>query len=235
MTQVDGEEIERSIGSNTEVFFLVFDQRDNIIELKRKELDQSGLKEKGTYIYSILPLSQGQYKYRIVLRDMKTGKGAVAQYSAKMPEYPEQGLKLFPPFLLTHGKSGLFVRGHIPKTKDNKSPLLDYYPFDPAEYAPILTRIPVGSRSIFAIINCYISNLSNPQVQFTAELIDKETGRSTPLTLSIQSGKRGGNIGTVLAKLELPNLDEGEYVLLLTAEDTVSKAQSQASIACRVF
>ena len=235
MAKVPGKKIKESIGQKAEIYFLVFDNNKDIIELKRKEVKLSTLKGKGAYYYSIIPLSPGLYKCRIVMRDMETGKGAVGRYSVEIPELPERGLRLFPPFLLAPGKSGLFVRCYVPETGNNKFPLLDYFPFDPAQYSPLLGEIPKGTSSILAVINCSIRNLASPRIRFTSHLIKKSSGESMPLTMSILSSRKEGDVGMIFAGLKMPELEAGEYILVMDAEDASSQAKSQTHILCRVF
>ncbi|MEE9557207.1 MAG: VWA domain-containing protein, partial [Candidatus Adiutricales bacterium] len=142
LAQIHMGKIKESIGEKAEIYFLVFDEKENIKEMKRKAVNLSALKEKEAYYYSIMRLPPGLYKCRLVMRDMDKGSGAVGRYSVEIPEIPEEGLQLFPPLLLAHGKAGLFVRGYIPKTMSADFPLLDCFPFDPAKYSPIVGAIP---------------------------------------------------------------------------------------------
>ena len=234
LAQVNAEEINESIGEKAEIYFLVFDEKENIKEMRRKAVKLSALKEKEAYYYSIMRLSPGSYKCRIVMRDMDKGNGAVGRYSVEIPEIPEEGLLLFPPLLLAPGKAGLFVRGYVPETMSTDFPLLDCFPFDPAQYSPILGAIPEGMQSILAVIHCSVRNLTNPRVRFTAHLVEKSSGESIPLAVSILSGKKEGEMGTILAKLKLPDIAPGEYVLVIVAEDTSSQARSQTFVPCRI-
>jgi len=234
LVQVNAEEIKESIGEKAEIYFLVFDEKENIIELKRKAVKLSALKGKEAYYYSIMRLSPGSYKCRIVMRDMDKGNGAVGRYSVEIPEIPEKGLLLFPPLLLAPGKAGLFVRGYVPETMSTDFPLLDCFPFNPAQYFPILGAIPEDMQSILAVIHCSVRNLTNPRVRFTAHLVEKSSGESIPLAVSVLSGKKEGEMGTILAKLKLPDIIPGEYVLVISAEDTSSQARSQTFIPCKI-
>jgi len=234
LAQIHMGRIKESIGEKAEIYFLVFDEKENIKEMKRKAVNLSALKEKEAYYYSIMRLSPGSYKCRLVMRDMDKGSGAVGRYSVKIPEIPEKGLQLFPPLLLAPGKAGLFVRGYIPETVNSDFPLLDCFPFDPAKYSPVVGGIPEDTPSILALIHCSIRNLKNPRVRFTAQLIEKSSGESIALTVSILSGKKEGEMGTILAEFKLPEIAPGEYVLAIAAEDISSQARSQTSIAFRI-
>ncbi|MCK4646715.1 MAG: VWA domain-containing protein [Candidatus Aminicenantes bacterium] len=234
LAQINMGKIKESIGEKAEIYFIVFDEKEDIKEMKRKAVKLSALKGKEAYYYSIMRLSPGSYKCRIVMRDMDKGSGAVGRYSVEIPEIPEKGLMLFPPLLLAPGKAGLFVRGYVPETMSTDFPLLDCFPFDPAKYSPILGAIPGDMPSILAVLHCSVRNLTNPRVRFTAHMVEKSSGESIPLTVSILSGKKEGEMGTILAKLKLPDIKPGEYVLVISANDTSSQARSQTFTPCKI-
>ena len=235
MTKIPGKEIMESMGEQAELFFLVFDNKENLLDIRIKEIKTSSLKGNEAYFYSLLNISPGLYKFRVVLRDMETGKGAVGKQTMKIPGAPNQGILLLPPLLLVPGKSSLFVRGYIPKTVKSKFPLLEYYPFDPEQYSPTFKDIPSNIDRFQAVIHCSLRNLTNPRLKFTAALIEKSTGKSTSLPLTVLSGKKEGGEGTLLIELKMPEMDPGEYVLMLYAVDLTSKFQSQTSVACRLY
>ena len=234
MTKIPGKEILESIGEKAELFFLVFDNKENLLDVRIKEIKTSSLKGKEAYYYSLMNISSGLYKFRIVMRDMETGKGAVGRQNVKIPIVPQQGIQLLPPLLLAPGKSSLFVRGYIPKTVKSKFPLLEYYPFDPEQHSPIFNDIPNNIEKLLGVIHCSMRNLTNPKLKFTAALIEKTTGRSTSLPLTILSGKREGGEGTLLIELKMPEMEPGEYLLMLYAVDLTSKYQSQTSSSLRM-
>lgn len=234
MAQAPGSPIEESIGKRAEIFFLVFDKDENLVTLKRKEIEQAALKNKEASFYSILPVSPGLYKCRVVVRDTGTGRGAVGRYRVEIPAFPSQGLLLFPPFLLSRGKSGLFVRGYTPETKNKGFPLVEFFPFDPREYAPLLGDIPGESSSINAVMHCLVKGLSNPQIRFTAQLREKDLGSVYPVPVSVVSGNKVGDIGTILVDFKMPGAAPGNYILTVKAADTSTGAVSQTSLAFKI-
>ena len=86
LAHIPGEKIREKIGKDAEIFFLVFDEKDNIVELKRREVEQSALKGKKALYYSLLPLPPGTYKTSIVMRDMQTGESAVDRAQIEIPK-----------------------------------------------------------------------------------------------------------------------------------------------------
>ena len=78
-------------------------------------------------------------------------------------------------------------------------------------------------------------NLTNPVLKFTAVLIERSSEQSTNLPVSILSGKKEDEIGTLLAEFQMPEMTPGEYILVITGEDLTNRARSQTSIACRIY
>jgi hypothetical protein len=234
MAKVPGNKMGESMGDTAEIYYMVFDEKENISDLKMKKMNVSALKGREGYYYSLMSVTPGKYKSRIVIRDMETGRGAVGRYSMEIPEIPEQGLQVLPPLLLSPGKSGLYVRGYIPKTVESKFPLVEYFPFDPMSYSPLLGNIPQNTKKIQAVLHCYMQNLSKPLLKFSASLVEISSKQSFPLSVSILSGKKEGNLGTLLLELQMPEIESGDYILKISAVDTASQAQSKTSIACRI-
>jgi VWFA-related protein len=235
MARIPGDKIREKIGKEAELYFLVFDEKDNIIELKRKAVEQSPLEGKEALYYSLLPLPPGAYKTSIVMRDMQTGESAVGRCASEIPETAEQGLQLLPPLLLAPGKTDLYVRGYVPTSMNADFPLLDCFPFDPAQYTPILDEIPKDTKTIQAVLCCSLGNLTKPLLKFEASLIEGSSYQITNIPVAIVSGRKEGGRGTLLAELQMPDLTAGEYILLISAEDVSSKARAETAVTINVY
>jgi VWFA-related protein len=235
LAQVPGTSIREKIGKKAEIYFLVFDEKDNIIKLKRKAVEQSALEGKNALYYSLMPLSSGIYKASIVMRDMQTGESAVGRYIVEIPEPLEQGLQLLPPLLLAPGNTDLYVRGYIPKSLNTGFPLLDCFPFDPELYSPIIGEIAQDTQKIQAVLSCCMRNLTKPVLKFEADLTKNSSDKACSLPVSILSGEKKGEEGKLLAEFKMPELTPGEYTLRITAIDISSQARSQTAVALRVY
>ncbi|MFC2159082.1 hypothetical protein ACFLT9_14730 [Acidobacteriota bacterium] len=229
------DKIKESIGQKAEIFFLAFDKEENLIDLKRNAVKLSSIKGKEAYYYSLLNLKPGPYKFRIVMRDMDTGNGAVGRNSMDIPALQGQGVMLYTPLLLNSEKSGLYVRGYVPSKIKSQFPLLDYFPFDPNQFSPNLGIINGSSGKIQAVLRCSMRNLTNPVLKFTAALIERSSEKTTSLPVTILSGKRGDDVGTLFTEFQMPEMTPGEYVLVLTVVDQTSQSRSQTSIPCTLF
>jgi len=235
LAQIPGEKIREKIGKDAEIFFLVFDERDNIVELKRQEVEQSALKGKEALYYSLLPLPPGTYKTSIVMRDMQTGESAVGRGKFEIPKIQEQGLQLISPLLLTPGKTDLYIRGYVPESIKANFPLLDYFPFDPEQYTPFFGEIPKNTQKIQAVLCCYMRNLTKPVLKFEATLIENSSGHENSLPVSILLGTKEGEEAKLLAEFTMPELKAGEYILRITAFGNSSQDRSQTAVSLWVY
>ena len=237
MAQIQGEKLEKSIGEKAEIFFLIFDEKENLIDLKRKAVETSALKHKEAFYYSLVPIYPASYKFRIVIRDMETGNGAVGRANMNIPDFSVEGLKLYRPLLLIPGKSGIYIRGHIPKSTNinSKFPLLDYFPFAPDQAHPLLGGVAGDAAKIQAVFRCSMRSLAQPRLKFSAALIEKVSKTSTSLPVSILNGKKDGDMGTLWAELKLPQMTPGEYLLVIAADDLTSRARSETTSSLTIY
>lgn len=211
MARIDGDQISKTMKKQAEIYFLVIDDEENVRDVRMQGVRTSSLKGRDAYYYAMMPLEPGRYRYRVVLRDTETGAGAVGQAEAEILPLVESGLQIYPPLLLAPGRSGMFIRGFIPKSEKGKFPLMDYFPFDPEKSTPILDRLPGDGSKIQALLHCAMPGLVKPALKFTARLIMVETGQSFALPLTIQSGKKDGDMGTLMTEIQLPALPPGNY------------------------
>ena len=80
------DELQEIAGNKVEIVSLVFDERDDIVGFDRIEMDFSKLPEEDFNHTSKLTIPPGEYKCRVVIRNMKTGRGAAGSALVKIPE-----------------------------------------------------------------------------------------------------------------------------------------------------
>ena len=84
--KVSVEKLTEISGKKVEIVSLIFDKKDNVVGLKREEMDFSKLHKEEFQHTSLLLIPPGSYKCRVVIRNMDTGKGAVGATSVEIPE-----------------------------------------------------------------------------------------------------------------------------------------------------
>jgi len=79
------EKIRDLLSGKVEVIGVIFDERQNIVTLKRNERDATDLSGERFTFSASFSLPPGSYKCRLVIRNMETGRGAVASVTAVIP------------------------------------------------------------------------------------------------------------------------------------------------------
>lgn len=87
---------------------------------------------------------------------------------------------------------------------------------------------------LLAVVRCAVADIQKPEVNVTAHLIEKESGKTTELSLSILTSERKEKTDILLLEIHLPELKSGEYTIEITAEEANSKQRSQAKTSFKV-
>ncbi|MGB2762954.1 MAG: VWA domain-containing protein [Candidatus Aminicenantaceae bacterium] len=227
------DEIEDIGGEKTEVVALVFDQENNIVVSSRYEVDFSEFSQEQICPYAILSLSPGLYKCRIILRNLETGKGAVASSSINIPEPQDSGRRLFSPLLLSPKKNVYYINASKAQKKEaGKEPLslINIYPFLSREYSPLVGNLDKETSKLLAVLRSSNINIQKSDVDLSVFLRESSSEKKTPLTYSILKGKKEGEkIDILLIELELPELQAGEYSIEIVAEEISTQFKSQVT------
>ncbi|MCJ7582001.1 MAG: VWA domain-containing protein, partial [Candidatus Aminicenantes bacterium] len=132
LSKIDGEEMGEVTSGNVEILTLIIDKTDNIVDSSRGEVSFSSDTQKNFFYYSIVPMSPGLYECRVVIRNVKTGKAAVATSSVEISEPKESGIRLDLPLLLVPEKKSSYIKASKPQEKNSKEEsfsIKDFYPF----------------------------------------------------------------------------------------------------------
>lgn len=238
MGKIPRDEVQDILGGKVEIFSLIFDSAENIVELRREEEDSSRLPGNNLYYYSFFSLPPGQYKCRLIIRNLKTGRGAVGTSTASILERKEKVIELYPPLLLYPDKNAAYRRGPLPRKSDQNSAnltLSDYFLFDPTQYSPCLEEAWPKNSTVPAVAAGSILGISAPKVEISAYLVEKVTGESFPLDISVVSETKEGEMMIFFLNIEIPEMEPGEYTLNLFAVEKTSKSLSQVTKGFRIM
>jgi VWFA-related protein len=86
VSQIPVEKFEEISGERVEIVSLVFDEKDDIVAFDRVEMDFSKLPDDEFQHTCYLSIPPGEYKCRVVIRNLKTGRGAVGSTSVVIPK-----------------------------------------------------------------------------------------------------------------------------------------------------
>jgi hypothetical protein len=174
-------------------------------------------------------LPPGQYKCRLVIRDLDTGDAAVASASAHVTQKPSVGLSLHSPLLLVQTSNFAYLEGMGAK-KEEEISWKEVYPYDRAQYSPVIGEAPTGTAKLYGVVPCSFQGIFLPNITLTAYFINSSSGEKIPITLSLLSKSRKADIEIQFIEFPLSNIPPGKYLLYLHAEETGTKFVSYAQI-----
>lgn len=224
-SKINRDNIQELSGKEVEIVSIIFDNKDNIIKIEREGLDFSKLPMENIYYSSLLPLDPGEYKCRIVLRNLETGRGAVASSSVEVLKSPDSGIQLYPPLLLKPEKDAFYFKKPSPA-----------YSYDSAQYSPLVEELAQGTNRISAVVRCSFSSIPKPDIKLSANLIHHlaDTGKTIPVTLSILNKHQEEDTEVFLIEIKTEELQSGEYFLYLFAEDSLTQSRSRVNTTFKV-
>ena len=219
--------IQEFSGEDVEIVSIIFDEEDNIIMTERDERDFSKIPE-GNIYYSLFSLSPGQYKYRLVIRNLETGKGAVAASPIEIYKESEKGtIELLPPLLLVPEKETFYIKGSLPRGIVEISSWEEYFHFDFSRYAPLVEAELKCGSIVSAVVPFSVSGINDSEVTILVSLIKQTTGEITPLQVKILSDSEENGLNLRFVEIQIPELPSGDYDMHFAAQEAKSKSFSQ--------
>ncbi len=224
-SKINMDNIRELSGKEVEIVSIIFDNEDNIIKIEREGLDFSHLPMGNIYYSSLLPRDPGDYKYRIVIRNLETGRGAVASSTAKVQKSPDSDIQLYSPLLLKPEKNAYHLKKPSPA-----------YSFDSTQYSPLVEELEQGTDRVLAVVRCSFFGIQRPDIKLSANLIHHlaDTGKTIPVTISILNKHQEEDTEVFLIELKTEELQPGEYFLYLFAEDRLTQSPSRVNTTFKV-
>lgn len=225
LAKIPPEAIEKFSGKKVEVVMFVFDEKENLAALKRAESDLTKYRGMDLFYASGAPLLPGNYKCRVVLRELDTGNAAIASAKTKVVGKVSVGLSLHSPLLLVPESNFAYLEPATTKNKDIMT-WKDAYPYNRAQYSPLIGALPKGTLKLYAAVPCSIAGILKPNISMTTYLIDSISGARLPLAFSIINKTHKENMEIQFLELPLSSVAPGKYLLYFHAEDASAKAVS---------
>jgi len=229
ISKIPLEVIEKVGVEENEIVALVFDDENIIVDSNEKKIDFSEMPRKNIYTYAIFSLPPGEYKCRMVIRNLMTGKGAVGSDSAAIPEPAQSGIRLYPPVLLVPGEKLSYQtisKKKNPEEREGEVSLFDLYPFLDEDYIPQFEGMEKGTSKVLVGLRYSTVGIQELDISLTASLIDPKSGEKTQLSLIILSSESRDATDILLLELQLPELKTGEYSLEIIAEEARTRSRS---------
>jgi VWFA-related protein len=246
LSAIPVQRVRETVGDNTELISLVFDENRTIVDSKRVEMNWGTIKGERICQYSAAALAPGRYDCRVVIRNLDNGKAAVGACAVEIPGAPAAAastaaegqpgqMSIFPPLLLVPDKATqyLSVSAQDKAGTAKGISLSQVFPFPPEEFAPLLGGLEQGAESLCAAVRCAWTDAqvasAQPEVQFSAWIIPEGREQKTDLTVDVSSAADRDNVRFFLLEFELPELKPGSYALHVRAEDPATQASSESS------
>lgn len=225
LSKIPAEAMEKFLGRKVELVAIVFDEQENLANLQRMESDLSKYRGMDTFFISEAKIQPGPYKCRLVIRDLDTGDAAIASAKTNVTKRALVGLSLHSPLLLVQESNFAYLEPATTKKKDIIT-WKDAYPYNRAQYSPLIGGLPKGTSKLYAVVPCSVAGIVQPSISMTAYLIDSVSGARMPLAFSIINKTHKENLEILFLELPLSNVAPGKYLLYFHAEDASAKAVS---------
>ena len=230
ISKIPSEIIEQTGQAESEIVAIAFDQDNNIAASSDKEVDLSKMPRDTLYPWAVLALPPGEYKCRLVIRNLNTGKGAVGASPVMISESEDQGITLYPSLLLIPGeKISYFELPQKRKEAGEEAVLYEIYPSLSENYIPLLEEIPRETSKVLAAVRCSTLNISSPEINLSAYLVDPITMDQVILSHSLLSTEIKDDMKIFLLEIQLPELRTGEYTLEISAEELSTQSKSKVA------
>jgi VWFA-related protein len=209
----------------TEIFTLVFDKDDRVVQAIRGELNLMELDQKTIYPYCGISLKPGEYSLRFVARDLTAGQAVVGNSKLTIPKTEPSGLTLYSPLLLVPGQEPRYIRLALTRRESERSGLIDFYLLLPKPCSPLVKTLEVDHKKILAVIPAEFRAGQAPKVNLEFRLKQISTGEDFPLeTRILETNKIAPNRSAIILEINLPDLMPGDYALEITATDSKTQA-----------
>jgi VWFA-related protein len=215
LSEIRSEAIRQALGTEIEIFTLIFDRENTVVESNRGEINFRTIPEDDVCQYSILSLEQGRYECRVVLRNSETGRSAVGTTSVEVDEAEGRGVSLYPPFLLAPRKPCFFLFSHREGETDsmkNRS-LQDFCPLLVKGSSPVIGAIPSETEKILAVLRFSVGEETDLELDLTVTLRDGILEKDSPVMFIVLDSKKLGSEDALLIEIDLPELSPGGYAL----------------------
>jgi len=217
---------------SAELYVLIFDADHRIVLAERAELDTSSLAGKTLYPYLLTRLPRGDYQCRVAARDKGTGLAVASRATFSVPAPAgARGCSLSPPLLLLPSEKADYARMSRPPKKGRRpASLLDFYPYLPVRFVPLLEDLTEESEEVWALVPFRSGTGRAGEADLQVRLSGAADGRDVPVEWSLlDTRRREPDLIFFLIKINVRRLESGCYRLDIRAADRASGANSSTT------
>ncbi len=203
-------EISEVLGPKTEAYFLLFNERGDLVLIKkfRVVVQEKDKKENDVFLPSFLiPLRPGKYDTVLVMRNMDNGMAARGKSSIEIPDKLPVMPYLDQPLLL-----GLYDRS-MEINAGGEPSMSSVYGYNPGTYSALAGKMPEETRRIYAALRLACPAGWEEGITVSASLSREDDGYNSELPVAILQKKRSGQLVKLLVELGAEELSGGNYLI----------------------
>lgn len=208
-------------GQTLELVALFFDAQDALLSLQRLVLARADYGGKETLFTAGTSAAPGATKCRIVLRDLDTGRSAIAAASAYAGPSSRQALSVFSPLLLVEGGGVFYLEGVVKEAAESPA-WRELYSYDRASFSPAIGGKVAGAGKVRVILPYSAPGLSVSDLTFQANLVDSSTGESLAVPLDLRETASRGTVEAQTFDISLADVPNGRYTVYIHVGNKVT-------------
>ncbi|MBC7364832.1 MAG: VWA domain-containing protein [Candidatus Aminicenantes bacterium] len=219
------EELIKLAGNKMELLYVIFDAENNLVKMDRQKFKLSSLPEaEQIYLSSPFDPPPGNYKCRVVVRNLDSGQAALGSTEVGIREEMKNGLSLGQPLVLK------------PSSSVNYHNFSSFLPLGTKHYTPQQPQVPAGSEEFYLLLSCGLSEIKNPSLELKAILLrtEKDQTFNIPAILQPVETRKEADRQTFIVRIKTEPLPAGNYLLYLHAIDRINGLRSTRNLALSV-
>ncbi len=215
-----------------EIWAFVSDEDNNRTEFNLGNVEKSFPLEGRVIPYTVLPISAGTYKCRMVFRNKKTGKGVVAGTQVTIPEKSSSEISLETVLIINPGQESTWTQIKTKKDKKKKNiPVLnDFFPNLSPEDHLIQNEIVHGTEEIHTLVRCRIPGIPSSSLDISAEIIEASSQTIIPVSFSTLQSQQEKDLYFARLSIKLPSLEPGDFRLVISIKSEALKKTARTEL-----
>jgi len=203
--------------SQVEIFFILFDEKNEVVNEMNGEIDLTPFDNKILIPYFTSNLPPGKYECRIAARDKKTGQSLAGKTTFNVPNDSISEMALSSPLLFAAGPEShifIFSKKTKGKEKDKELTLGKIYHYLPKNHSLVVRDIGPETEKLLAVLPIAYTLAGPADIELILRLIPSPSGETIALPMriiDIHTINKDKNI--ILVEISLSDLKPGEYEL----------------------
>lgn len=225
--RLSSDRVKEMLGKRAEAYFLFFDDKQNVLSIKRFRIDALPADREGLLLDFSFPAGPGSYEGRLVVRNLTTGLAARGTARFAVPEVATTGPWLDPLLLLEEG------RNFLASSATQQLSLSKMYGYDPKTFFPRTGEFRIGTQKITAAVRCG-GFRDSQDLAFIGSVVNTETQVRTNAAVSIVDQAQSGEVHLARIEINTGSLPAGKYSLEIAVRSQNSAMAARASSAITV-